>query len=189
MIETLLLEMKDTSELMIDLAYSSLLYNSHEIAEEVFNLEEEIDELNQSVQRTAINSVLDDKNVDKALVILRLANSIEAVADSALEIADVVLRGIEPHPIFKMSIDESDIIILRSTVNERSKLIDKTLGEVHLATVTGMWVIAIKRGKRWIYGPDESTQIDANDLLFVRGPVEGKAEFFKMLGCGEECEE
>jgi uncharacterized protein with PhoU and TrkA domain len=40
-----LVELKDTSELMMDLAYSSLLLNSHELAEEVQELEEHIDEL------------------------------------------------------------------------------------------------------------------------------------------------
>ena len=38
-IESMLLELKDTSEFMIDLAYSSLLYNNVEIAEEVEFLE------------------------------------------------------------------------------------------------------------------------------------------------------
>ncbi len=35
-LDLMLLELKDTSELMIDLAYSSLLYNNRDIAEEVF---------------------------------------------------------------------------------------------------------------------------------------------------------
>ncbi|MEM3055426.1 MAG: PhoU domain-containing protein, partial [Candidatus Bathyarchaeia archaeon] len=40
-----LAELKDTSELMIDLAYSSLLLNSKELAEEVQKLEEYVDKL------------------------------------------------------------------------------------------------------------------------------------------------
>ena len=36
-------ELKDTSELMMDLAYSSLLLNSKELAEEVEGLEERMD--------------------------------------------------------------------------------------------------------------------------------------------------
>ena len=42
-LDLMLLELKDTSELMIDLAYSSLLYNNREIAEEVFQMEEALD--------------------------------------------------------------------------------------------------------------------------------------------------
>ena len=43
-LDLMLLELKDTSELMIDLAYSSLLYNNRDIAEEVFQMEEALDE-------------------------------------------------------------------------------------------------------------------------------------------------
>ncbi|RLE52030.1 MAG: potassium channel protein, partial [Candidatus Methanomethylicota archaeon] len=44
-IENLLLRLLDTSRTMIDLAYSSLLYNDRVFAEEVLRLEEEVDEL------------------------------------------------------------------------------------------------------------------------------------------------
>ena len=49
-IETMLLELKDTSEFMVDLAYSSLLYNNSEIAEEVIFLEGRMDELGAAIQ-------------------------------------------------------------------------------------------------------------------------------------------
>jgi len=38
-------ELKDTSEIMMDLAYSSLLLNNRELAEEVQKLEEHVDSL------------------------------------------------------------------------------------------------------------------------------------------------
>ena len=40
-----LTEMKDVSEIMIDLAYSAALFNSHELAEEVLELEKRVDYL------------------------------------------------------------------------------------------------------------------------------------------------
>ncbi len=39
----LLTEMKDTSELMVDLAYSAMVYDDEDIAEEVLNLEDKMD--------------------------------------------------------------------------------------------------------------------------------------------------
>ncbi|UCE35986.1 MAG: PhoU family transcriptional regulator [Thermoplasmata archaeon] len=174
------LELKDTSELMVDLAYSALLYDNEEIAKEVQLLEELVDKLNYKIQRTAFMISLDDKNVDKALAIIRLATSIEAIADAAMEIADVVLRDIEPHPIFKMSVMDSDVIITKTPVSKSSFLANKTLGQSRLMTDTGMWVIAIKRGKTWIYGPDENTKIKNGDVLFARGPREGEKEFLKL---------
>jgi len=44
-IVTRFVELKNTSELMIDLAYSSLMLNSKELAEEVERLEEYMDKL------------------------------------------------------------------------------------------------------------------------------------------------
>jgi uncharacterized protein with PhoU and TrkA domain len=179
-LEEQFLELKDTSELMVDLAYSALLYDNEDIAKEVMILEEVVDKLNYEIQRTAFNVTLDDKNVDKALAMIRLATSIESIADAAMEIADVVLRDIEPHPIFKMSVMDSDVIITKTPVLKSSYLANKTLGTSRLMTDTGMWVIAIKRGNVWIYGPDENTMIKEGDVLFARGPREGENEFLKL---------
>jgi uncharacterized protein with PhoU and TrkA domain len=179
-IEEQFLELKDTSELMIDLAYSALLYDNEEIAKEVMLLEDVVDKLNYNIQRSAFMVSLDDKNVDKAMAMIRLASSIEAIADAAMEIADVVLRDIEPHPIFKMSVMDSDVIITKTPVVMTSALTNKTLGEQKVMSDTGMWVIAVKRGKQWIYGPDENTLIKEGDILFARGPREGEKEFLKL---------
>lgn len=179
-LEELFLKAKDTSELMLDLSYSALLYDNEEIAKEVLILEEDVDKLNYKIQRRAFSLSLEDKNVDKALAMIRLAYSIEAIADAAMDIADVVLRDIEPHPIFKMSVMDSDVIITKSPLSSSSQLVKKTLGESRLMTETGMWVIAIKRGKTWIYGPDENTELKAKDVLFVRGPREGEREFLDL---------
>ncbi len=179
-LEEQFLELKDTSELMIDLAYSALLYDNEEIAKEVFLLEEVVDKLNYKVQKTAFTLSLEEKNVNKALAMIRLAYSMEAIADAAMDIADVVLRDIDPHPIIKMSVMDSDVIITKTPVSKGSFLAGKTLGQSRLMTETGMWVIAIKRGKTWIYGPDENTEIKNGDVLFARGPTEGEKEFLKL---------
>ena len=39
-----------------------------------------------------------------------------------------------------------------------------------MASETGMWVIAIRREKEWIFGPNEFTNILPEDILMVRGP-------------------
>ncbi len=45
-VKDIFVEMKNTAELMVDLAYSSLLFNEEEMAEEVLELEEYLDLLN-----------------------------------------------------------------------------------------------------------------------------------------------
>jgi uncharacterized protein with PhoU and TrkA domain len=178
-IEKLILKMKDTSELMVDLAYSALLYNNKEIAGEVYHLENRIDELYNKIQYSAVRKTA-KINPDVALTLIRLATSIEMIADSARGIADVVLRDIEPHPIVRMSIRESDAIISKVTVRPGSGMANCSLGGIRLASETGMWVIAIRRGKDWIFGPDENTNIRSGDILIVRGPLESEKIIHKL---------
>ena len=186
--EAMLLELKEKAELMVDLAYSSILYDNKEIAKEVYELEDYIDSLHYELQKLAIeDSKKGELEVDETLAIIRLGNCSELIADAAREIADVELRDIELHPVIRESVLESDEVILRVEVKDNSILNNKKLGDVELATKTGMWVVAIKRGKKWIYGANKNTIIKGGDILFVKGPKEGM-EHFISLAEGKERE-
>ncbi len=183
-IEKSILKMKDTSELMVDLAYSALLYNNKEIAVEVYNLEDRVDELYNRIIKFAVRNTA-ALNPDIAWTLIRLATSIEMIADSARGIADVVLRDIEPHPIVKLSIRESEAIISKVTVESGANIVNCTLGGIRLASETGMWVIAIRRGNKWLFGPDENTNVKPGDILIVRGPIEGEESIRKFAYGGK----
>ncbi len=184
-IETMLLELKDTSEFMVDLAYSSLLYNNSEIAEEVIFLEGRMDELGAEIQEQLLNVAKDKPDVvAKFSVILRLQMAAEEIANAAASIADVVLRGLGEHPVIQMSIQESEVTIERATVSDKSILVGKTFGEIRLGSISGMYVLAIKRGNQFIYGPNKFTVINAGDVLIARGPEES-ADYFIDLATGD----
>ena len=184
-IETMLLELKDTSEFMVDLAYSSLLYNNSEIAEEVIFLEGRMDELGAAIQEQLLNVAKDNPDVvAKFSVILRLQMAAEEIANAAASIADVVLRGLGEHPVIQMSIQESEVTIERATVSDDSILVGKKFGDIRLGSISGMYVIAIKRGNQFIYGPAKFTTINAGDVLIARGPEES-ADYFMDLATGE----
>ena len=184
-IETMLLELKDTSEFMVDLAYSSLLYNNSEIAEEVIFLEGRMDELGAAIQEQLLNVAKDNPDVvAKFSVILRLQMAAEEIANAAASITDVVLRGLGEHPVIQMSIQESEVTIERATVSDDSILVGKKFGDIRLGSISGMYVIAIKRGNQFIYGPDKFTTINAGDVLIARGPEES-ADYFMDLATGE----
>jgi uncharacterized protein with PhoU and TrkA domain len=182
-LELKLLEMKDTSELMVDLAYSSLLYNNRDIAQEVMEMEEYTDELSSSIQQEAIKRAMADGDSSRAFVTIKLIESLEGICDAASGIADVVMKNVEPHPVIKMSIREAEVTIATASVMEGSDLADKTLGESRLASQSGMWVVAIKRDRKYIYGPDQDTIVLVGDTLVVRGPRDGE-EYFKDLASG-----
>lgn len=180
-VEEIVLEIKDKSELMIDLAYSSLIYDNTTIAKEVYDLEDLIDTLYKSLQRQALEQVENKKlKVNDALTVLRLAEAAEQIADAAQEIADVELRDVELHPILKLSVRDSDVVFTRVQVEEKSILCKKTLGELKLASETGMMVIAMRHGKKWLYGPNKNTKIDSGDILFAKGPEDGEKHLIDL---------
>ena len=86
-----------------------------------------------------------------------------------------------------MSIQESEATIEMATVSEESILVGKTLGQLALGSHTGMYIIAIKRGSQYIYGPSRETVIEAGDVLIAKGPEES-ADFFLDLAEGKETE-
>lgn len=187
-IESMLLELKDTSEFMIDLAYSSLLYNNTEIAEEVEFLERKMDELSSEIQDAIINlGKQQPEEIGKFTVILRMQMAIEDIANAAASIADIVLRGLGDHPVIQMSIQESDVTIEKVEIAEKSILNNNTLGNLRLGSHCGMYVIAIKRGDRFIYAPSKDEVMLAGDVIIAKGP-EDAADFFIDLADGTEKE-
>ncbi|MBC7081484.1 MAG: PhoU family transcriptional regulator [Thermoplasmatales archaeon] len=177
----MLLEMKNKAELMVDLAYSSVIYDNIELAEEVYELEDMVDELNDRLQKLVIrDAIAGELEENEALAIIQLAYCAEAIADAAREIADVELRDIELHPIIKESIFESEEVLVKAKVSS-SVLCDKKLGDVDLASNTGMWIIAIKRNGEWIYNVNKDTVIKEGDILFARGAREGVEHFLSLV--------
>lgn len=79
-----------------------------------------------------------------------------------------------------MVMEESDEIIVRVTIREGSELAGKSLGDLLLATRTGMRVIAIRRGESWIYGPDRNTVLAENDTLIAKGNEAGAELLFAL---------
>jgi uncharacterized protein with PhoU and TrkA domain len=183
-IDKYLIEMKDMTDLMVDLAYSAVLFNNYKIAEEVFAFEERMDKLQTEVERLALKSAVQDGNVEKAFVIIKLSEIFERIGDSALDIADVVLREILPHPVVKQTIEDSDTTIMRTKISGNSILVGKTLKRLELAGETGMWIIAIKRGKKWVFGPDGKNMLKPGDIVFARGPPDG-TKHFHMIARGK----
>lgn len=180
-VEEIVLEIKDKSELGVDLAYSSIIYDNKNIAKEVYDLEDFIDNLYQELQKKTLESVgKKELGIDDALSILRLAECGEKIADAAQEIADVELRDVELHPILKMSIRDSDVVFTRVQVQEDSILCNKTLGQLKLRSETGMHIIAMRHNDKWLYGPNKNTRIDSMDILFAKGPEDGEKHLIEL---------
>jgi uncharacterized protein with PhoU and TrkA domain len=105
--------------------------------------------------------------------LLHLAFAAERIADAAQEMTFLVEREEEPHPIIAEALAEADEIVTDCTVAEGSEAAARSLRELSLRTETGMDVLAIQRGGRWIYRPRGSTTLLAGDRLLAVGPEDG----------------
>jgi uncharacterized protein with PhoU and TrkA domain len=172
-------ELKDTSELMIDLAYSSLLLNSRDLAEEVQKLEESVDKMHTGFELLVLSSSFKKEDAKGFLGLIRLGVVAEKIADAAYEVAEVVLRGIEPHPVLKLALEEAEETVTYVRVSENSVLVGKTLHEAHIPDETGMWVLAIRKGDKCVR-PKRESKIQVGDVLIASGYAEGEEDLKRL---------
>jgi uncharacterized protein with PhoU and TrkA domain len=175
-----LVELKNTSELSIDLAYSALLLNNTFLAEEVQLLHQRVESLNIELDQLLLSCKLNGEGRGGLVSLVRMGMAAERISLAASKIAQIVLRGIEPHPVLKMVIQSADETVERVRVPEGSAIIGKTLKELQLPEETGWWVLVIKRGDRWVR-PKASTVPEAGDLLIASGYSDGEEDFKQVV--------
>jgi uncharacterized protein with PhoU and TrkA domain len=175
-----LVELKDTSEMMMDLAYSALLLNSRELAEEVQMLEDRIDRLHIEFELLVLSTSVETKDSKGLLGLIRLGVVTERIADAAAEIAEVVLRGDKPHPVLSMVIEDANETVERVIIPLDSPLVGKTLKDAQIPEETGMWVLVVRRGERWMQ-PHPWTTIQPGDVVIASGYAEGEEDLKRLV--------
>jgi uncharacterized protein with PhoU and TrkA domain len=178
---SMLADLIDLAKLSVNLAHSSFLYFSPDIAREVEKLELLVDLLHTDLELEAIKTGRERKiPEERVLGLLRLALAAENITDAARSIAEVVLGGVRPHPIVEQVMRETADTVFMLDVREGSKVIGLSLAELNLEEI-GLRIIAVKRGDRWIYKPTPSFVLNEGDLLVVSGYKEGRESFEKMV--------
>ncbi|AQL42822.1 potassium channel protein [Halorientalis sp. IM1011] len=188
-----IVHMKNMSELAVDLAYGAVLFDSDEVAEEVLELEAEVDALQSRFEAWTLQAAsrVDDPVDLRGLV--QLASATEVISDAALEISEGVLRGLGTHPVVAEAVRESDEVIVRLTVGPDSALAGTTLGEQMVKTETGMRVIAVRRagaesertgreGGSWVISPGPETELRPGDVLIAKGTRSGSDRLADLTG-------
>ncbi len=180
--------MKNMSELAVDLAYGSVLYDSDQLAEEVVELEAEVDALKSRFEAWILRAAGRSADPVSLRGLVHIAQSTEVISDAALEISEGVLRGLDSHVVVQEAVEESDEVITRVTVEAGSALDGTTLGERAVKTETGMRVTAVRRpvegGDEWEVQPGPATELRAGDVLLANGTRSG-AEILEELATGQ----
>jgi len=175
-VRDLLVEMKDLSELMIDLAYSAALFDSRALAEEVIELEKRVDTLAYILDMNAMIAARDAKDAESLVGVSAVATAADKISDAAGDIAGIVLRGIGVHPIVREAFEKVEEQLTRAEVKPDSVLAKKQVGELELAAKMGVDIIAIRRNEEWIINPKDDERIEKGDVLIARGAPLGIKE-------------
>lgn len=168
-----LTEMKDLSEIMIDLAYSAALFNSHELAEEVLELEKRVDYLAYIIDMNTMLAARDAEDAQHLTAVTTVAAATNKISDAAADIAAIVLKEIGIHPIVRKAFEQVEERLARAIVEPNSILVNKKLGDLELAAKIGVDVIAIRRRREWTIDPVEDEKIMEDDVLIARGAPHG----------------
>ena len=179
-VKELLTEMKDISELIIDLAYSAVLFDNEDMAEEVKFLDVRMDKLNYDIRIMAMMAARTKEDAEELAGILQVAEAAESISNAAGDIVNLLSRE-KTGPILPKILKQADEQLFRIKVSKESKACDQKIGELKVESETGMRIIAIRRDECWIYNPQSDTTIQGDDWLITRGTDEGYKDLSKFL--------
>lgn len=182
----ILIEMKNSAEVAVGLAYSALLFNDRALAAEVSALEARSDILHDELESWVLRSAPEARKVDDLRGLLRLAHASEAIFDSAREMTRLVESGEELHPVIAAALVESDEVGHETIVSGGSPADGRSIKQLQIETETGMFVLAVQRGRRWTYRPKPRFVFAAGDRVIALGPPEGGEELDRMVGMERE---
>ncbi|EHQ35943.1 potassium channel family protein [Methanoplanus limicola] len=177
---SLIIEMKNLSELAVGLAYSSLMFDSREVADEVVSLDSRMDDMSYKLDLWVLEASKRISNVEYLRGLLYMSAFAESISNAAKSIVDVIIRDIDIPPVFKKIVRESDEIITKIDVNKKSPLVGKTLKKASLGTVTGMVVLAINSNGNWKYRPGKNDILKAGDIIIAKGRRDGECRLLAL---------
>ncbi|NLI73493.1 MAG: potassium transporter TrkA [Euryarchaeota archaeon] len=178
-VRELLTEMKDISEVIVDLAYASLIFDSQEIGQEVQHLESRVDQLNHEIKVRAMLAARSKEDATMLSGLLEVAEAAAIISRAAGDMVDLLEIGPSPTPFLSLVLRNAEEKIHLLTLSDKSDMKKRTIEEMSVEAETGMRIIAVKRGIRWIYDPEETLRMKAGDVLIVRGTEDG----YERLKC------
>ena len=179
-VRDLFLEMKNLSELMIDLAYSAALFNDKELAEDIMELENRVDTLDYLLEMTIMIAARDAHDAEALAGVSAVASAADKVSDAAGDIAAIVTQNLGVHPIVSQVFEKVEERLMQAKVGADSSLVGKRVGDLDLAARMGVDIIALRRDKDWMINPQKTERVRSGDVLIVRGVHSGIKEFKEL---------
>jgi len=89
-LKAMLSEAKDTSELMVDLAYAALFFGDAGMAREVEELQERLEDLAHAMREVCVLAARSPRDASEMSSVLHVLSAIERMSDAAVQIARIV---------------------------------------------------------------------------------------------------
>src|SRR5437764_7950100 len=127
-------EAKDTSELMIDLAYAALYFGDVAMADEVDELEKRLSELVHEMRAVCVLAARSPRDADAMASVLQVVGAIERMGNAAVDIARIVTRRLGIPRALVADLAAAEEVSHRVRVREGSQLAHRALSAVRLPT-------------------------------------------------------
>ncbi|MEA2901956.1 MAG: hypothetical protein QOH36_1843 [Actinomycetota bacterium] len=177
-----LVEMKNISEVAVGLAYSALVLRDQGLAAEVSHLEDRLDEMMERLELWVLRAAHERLDPSGLRGLMHLAQAAEEIGDAAQQMVWLIEQGEELHPILALALGDADEVVVRVPVAEGSQADGRSLRDLCLETETGFFVLAIRRGGRYIYRPQPTVVLAPGDELIATGPDEGHTHLAALCG-------
>ncbi len=186
-------EIKDVVELMLDLAYSSILFKEPEFSNIVIELDDRLNELMFRARVSVMLAARGIEEIEELTGVLQVIDSMSILGSAAIDLVKILLDNIGLPSAFLKSTHLVEETITSAIISSDSKVVGMSIADIE--NETSIRIIAIKKNE-WIINPQDTLIINAHDRIIAKGPsqalptfnifVYGKHEEFPSL---EELEE
>src|SRR5829696_386626 len=184
-LKAMLSEAKDTSELMVDLAYAALFFGDSAMADEVHELEEILSDLAHAMREVCVLAARSPRDAEEMSSVLHVLSAIERMGNAAVDIARIVTHSLGIPAALVADLAAAEEVSHRVRVRPDALLAHRSLATACLPTEVGMRVVAIRRGKEWVIDPDGDEVLLPEDVLILRGAPAGIPELRVLAGAPE----
>jgi uncharacterized protein with PhoU and TrkA domain len=177
-----LVEMKNVSEVAVGLGYSALVLRDQGLAAEVSHLEDRLDEMKERLELWVLRAAQEHGDPAPLRGLIHLAQAAEEIGDAAQQMVWLVEEQEELHPILAIALGDAEEVVVRVPVAPGSACDGRSLADLRVETETGFYLLAIRRGGRYLYRPRPTVVLQGGDELIATGPDEGHRLLAEMCG-------
>ncbi|HUT82226.1 MAG TPA: TrkA C-terminal domain-containing protein [Candidatus Bathyarchaeia archaeon] len=180
-------QIKDLCSIIVDLAYSALIYEDRGLAEEIKELRDLVVNLDYLLKMSLQVAVRDGKDAQATLPLLVLGEASTDIANSATDIANVILKGFTVHPSIKELSQKVARDLMRGEISDESILKGYTISDIIQKMNYSITIYAIRKDGKWKIIPDKKSILESGDIILASGSMSG-ISLLKLLvgGTAEE---